>query len=43
MLHEVEIGTQDEIIIFYVFLVIFCSFGSHYVDFGHYFVVSVVK
>ena len=36
-------NTQVRIIIFYVFLVIFCSFRSHYVDCGHDFVDSVKK
>ena len=43
MSHKLEIDVEDEIIIFYVFLVIFCSFGPHCVDCGHYFVVSVEK
>ena len=43
MMHKEENDTQVGIIIFYVFLVIFCSFGPHYVDCGHCFVVSVKK
>ena len=38
---KVESSTQVGVRILYVFFVIFCSFGLHFVDSGHYFVESV--
>ena len=38
---KVENNAQVRVRIFYVFLVIFCSFGPHFVDSGHHFVEYV--
>ena len=41
ILCKVENSAQVGVRIFCVCLVIFCSFGPHFVDSGHYFVESI--
>ena len=42
-LHKWKMACKEENIIFYIFYVIFCSFGPYFDDIGHYFVELVRK